>query len=102
MNLLITPILFNVTYNTGSETRYDMRVMFDVLANTYTFPVRLPGNEFVDYIEIERVFACLPGGRGCVGKERMGEEEENYPALTGGWSGCPDGQLGFPGNPAAM
>eukprot|EP00959_Pyramimonas_sp_CCMP1952_P143077 2995578-Pyramimonas_sp.AAC.1 len=25
--------------------------------------------------------------------------EENYPALTGGWSGLPDGQLGFPGNP---
>eukprot|EP00976_Prorocentrum_cordatum_P080833 1184136-Prorocentrum_minimum.AAC.2 len=23
--------------------------------------------------------------------------EENYPALTGGWSGRPDGQLGFPG-----
>eukprot|EP00976_Prorocentrum_cordatum_P065718 1178025-Prorocentrum_minimum.AAC.2 len=30
------------------------------------------------------------------------EEEESYPALTGGWSGRPDGQLGFPGNPAAM
>eukprot|EP00976_Prorocentrum_cordatum_P092267 1188858-Prorocentrum_minimum.AAC.2 len=28
--------------------------------------------------------------------------EENYPALTGGWSGRPDGQLGFPGNPAAI
>eukprot|EP00959_Pyramimonas_sp_CCMP1952_P299344 6260875-Pyramimonas_sp.AAC.1 len=28
--------------------------------------------------------------------------EENYPALTGGWSGCPNGQLGFPGNPAAI
>eukprot|EP00976_Prorocentrum_cordatum_P006821 137013-Prorocentrum_minimum.AAC.1 len=27
----------------------------------------------------------------------------NYPAPSGGWSGCPDrGQLGFPGNPAAM
>eukprot|EP00976_Prorocentrum_cordatum_P063018 1176948-Prorocentrum_minimum.AAC.6 len=22
--------------------------------------------------------------------------EESYPALTGGWSGLPDGQLGFP------
>ena len=28
--------------------------------------------------------------------------EENYPALTGGLSGRPDGQLGFPGNPAAI
>eukprot|EP00959_Pyramimonas_sp_CCMP1952_P061737 1290026-Pyramimonas_sp.AAC.2 len=27
---------------------------------------------------------------------------ENYPALTGGWSGFPDGQLGFLGNPAAV
>eukprot|EP00959_Pyramimonas_sp_CCMP1952_P130391 2726595-Pyramimonas_sp.AAC.1 len=28
--------------------------------------------------------------------------KENYPALMGGWWGCPDGQLGFPGNPAAI
>eukprot|EP00959_Pyramimonas_sp_CCMP1952_P065473 1366878-Pyramimonas_sp.AAC.1 len=34
--------------------------------------------------------------------ERSIRKEENYPALTGGWSGCPDGQLGFPGNPAAI
>eukprot|EP00976_Prorocentrum_cordatum_P045509 918946-Prorocentrum_minimum.AAC.1 len=28
--------------------------------------------------------------------------EENYPALTGGWSGFPNWQLGFPGNPVAI
>ena len=34
--------------------------------------------------------------------DQVVQKKENYPALTGGWSGCPDGQLGFPGNPAAM
>eukprot|EP00959_Pyramimonas_sp_CCMP1952_P379419 7947441-Pyramimonas_sp.AAC.1 len=28
--------------------------------------------------------------------------EEKYPALTGGWSGLPDGQLGFLGNPVPI
>eukprot|EP00959_Pyramimonas_sp_CCMP1952_P040467 846183-Pyramimonas_sp.AAC.1 len=28
--------------------------------------------------------------------------EENYRALTGGWSGLPDGQPGFLGNPVAI
>ena len=29
---------------------------------------------FVDSIEITEVYACLPGGRGCIGKERMGRK----------------------------
>eukprot|EP00959_Pyramimonas_sp_CCMP1952_P372368 7798027-Pyramimonas_sp.AAC.1 len=28
--------------------------------------------------------------------------EENYPAITVGWSGLPDGQLGFLGNPVTI
>eukprot|EP00976_Prorocentrum_cordatum_P046730 944431-Prorocentrum_minimum.AAC.1 len=40
------------------------------------------------------VWATKEGGP-LLGGGRMGWREENYPALAGGWSGLPDGQLGF-------
>jgi hypothetical protein len=57
------------------EKVYDMGQVFDTL-RARSFPVVLkPGinnNKQVENITIQSVYACLPGGRGCVGKERMG------------------------------
>ena len=68
----ITPTLFNFTLNPDAGMRLDMRAMFDIVARTHQFPLRLNGQDIVDFLQIDTVLACLPGGRGCVGKERLG------------------------------
>ena len=68
----ITPTLFNFTLNPDAGMRLDMRAMFDTVARTHQFPLRLNGQDIVDFLQIDTVLACLPGGRGCVGKERLG------------------------------
>eukprot|EP00959_Pyramimonas_sp_CCMP1952_P294191 6153458-Pyramimonas_sp.AAC.2 len=50
------------------------------------------------------MFVWSPRGalrRSCRRCQAFALAEEYYPAFTGGWSRLPDGQLGFPGNPAA-
>ena len=80
---LVTPTLFNVTLNPYPGVRpknpvkeYNMKDMFHHLSSKYTMPVRLntSNTHFVDFIQVDQVFVCLPGGRGCVGKERMGRQ----------------------------
>jgi hypothetical protein len=83
---LIQITLFNAILNPYPGTRpknplkkYNMKKMFEHLANNYTLPSPVALNTsgertFVDHIRIDEVYACLPGGRGCVGKERMGKK----------------------------
>lgn len=56
------------------EKKYPIQDMFERLSKK-SFPVRLnaTNNAQLAYIEIESIRACLPGGRGCVGRERMGK-----------------------------
>ena len=68
----ITPTLFNFTLNPNAGLRLDMRDMFETVARSNEFPLRLNGEDIVDFLQIDTVLACLPGGRGCVGKERLG------------------------------
>jgi len=76
----ITTTILNVIFNPYTEKRpknpekiYDMNDMFDKLSKR-SFPIVLSNisNKYIDNITINSVYACLPGGRGCVGKERMG------------------------------
>jgi hypothetical protein len=59
--------------------KYNMKKMFEKLAKNHTFPYPVAldtslERTYVDSIRIDEVYACLPGGRGCVGKERMGKK----------------------------
>jgi hypothetical protein len=69
---MITPTLFNFTLNPDAGLRIDMRALFERVARAHTYPIRLNGRDIVDFLQIDTVLACLPGGRGCVGKERLG------------------------------
>jgi hypothetical protein len=83
----ITTTLFNAILNPypgkrpkNPEKIYDMKVMFEkIITDQPKLPTRVSfenssTRQFVDYIEISEVYACLPGGRGCVGRERMGRK----------------------------
>lgn len=78
----ITTTIINVVFNPYEDKRpknpeklYDMDVMFDKLSKR-AFPIiiRNKSDEHVEKIVINAVYACLPGGRGCLGKERMGSK----------------------------
>jgi hypothetical protein len=69
---MITPTLFNFTLNPDAGLRIDMRALFERVARAHTYPIRLNGRDIVEFLQIDTVLACLPGGRGCVGKERLG------------------------------
>lgn len=91
---LITTTMFNAILNPYAEKRpktaekiYDMKKMFEKIVKEHpSLPARVSlsdvqknissnkNGRFVDYVEIAEVYACLPGGRGCVGRERMGKK----------------------------
>ena len=83
---LVQITLFNAILNPYPGARpknppklYNMKQMFEKVADSIEVPYRLGESNasqraFVDYIRIDEVYACLPGGRGCVGKERMGRK----------------------------
>lgn len=57
---------------------YNLFELFNELSTTHTFPFKLPSPSSssnanaIDNIMINEIYSCTPGGRGCVGKERMG------------------------------
>jgi hypothetical protein len=89
---LITTTMFNAILNPYAGKRpktpekiYDMKKMFEKIVKEHpSLPARVSlsdvhsntnkNGRFVDYVEIAEVYACLPGGRGCVGRERMGKK----------------------------
>lgn len=83
-----TPIktsLFNATLNPYPGKRpkvveklYSIESMFRNFEQ-FSFPIELRsnGSNALKYIRIDSVLACLPGGRGCVGKERLGSKLTN-------------------------
>lgn len=81
----ITTTILNVLFNPYEDKRpknpeklYDMGVMFDRLgARSFPIVLKSASNKYVENITINAVYACLPGGRGCVGKERMGTKLQN-------------------------
>jgi len=86
----IIPVLVNVTLNPYLGKRpkipvkkYNIETMFNEVAKR-TYPLKLSnGNHnFVDYILIDSASACLPGGRGCTGKERHGTHLLNRQVAT--------------------
>ena len=91
----IVPILFNVTLNPydgprPKKLRENQRVvnikrLFEKLSNdqhSYPFKLRKDMHTYVQHIQIDSVNVCLPGGRGCVGKERHGTEFHNRQVMT--------------------
>jgi hypothetical protein len=85
MSTPITTTIVNVVFNPYQGKRpkhpdkmYDMDVMFDKLSKR-SFPIVIRNNsdKQVEKIVINAVYACLPGGRGCLGKERMGTQLQN-------------------------
>ena len=85
--MVATPIqitLFNATLNPYSEKRpkivdklYSIETMFKNISRL-SFPIELRSqNSIIKHINITSVLACLPGGRGCVGKERLGTKLTN-------------------------
>ena len=82
-----TPIqisLFNATINPYEGKRpkvvnklYSIKDMFERISRL-SFPIELRSNNaLLNYISITSVLACLPGGRGCIGKERLGTKLTN-------------------------
>lgn len=83
---LITTTLFNAILNPYAGKRpknpekvYDMKTMFETIVREHPrLPTRVRradnAGRFVESVEISEVYACLPGGRGCVGRERMGKK----------------------------
>lgn len=82
-----TPIqvsLFNATINPYEGKRpkvvnklYSIKDMFERISRL-SFPIELrTNNTLLNYISITSVLACLPGGRGCIGKERLGTKLTN-------------------------
>lgn len=90
---LITTTLINAILNPYAGKRpktpeklYDMKTMFEKIVREHpSLPARVSlrdvnhnnnnnkNGRFVNFVEIAEVYACLPGGRGCVGRERMGK-----------------------------
>ena len=60
------------------EKKYDIYDMFMKFSNR-KFPITLsfPSSRLFDKIILNTMSVCLPGGRGCVGKERMGKKKLN-------------------------
>jgi len=86
----IIPTLFNATLNAYEgkrpkvpEKKYDIKDVFDDLKQ-HKFPVflRKKENTYVKHIQVRSVSVCTPGGRGCVGRERMGKRYENRQVVT--------------------
>lgn len=80
---LVQITLFNAILNPYPGPRpknppklYNMKNTFETIVNSRELPNKLVAvkSTFVDHIRIDKVYACLPGGRGCVGKERMGRK----------------------------
>jgi hypothetical protein len=83
---LVQITLFNAILNPYPGPRpknppklYNMKHTFETIVKSFELPnklgaVNVSRRTFVDHIRIDEVFACLPGGRGCVGKERMGHK----------------------------
>ena len=77
--------LFNATINAylgkrpkKPERKYNIKEIFNKMGTN--FPLKLKSSvnmKYVNYINIEAVSVCLPGGRGCVGKERLGTKLTN-------------------------
>jgi hypothetical protein len=77
--------LFNATINAylgkrpkNPERKYNIKEMFNKLGTD--FPIELKSTastKYVKHIRIDTVSVCLPGGRGCVGKERLGTKLTN-------------------------
>lgn len=85
----VTPIktsLFNATLNAYVFKRpkvvnkiYSMRDMFENVSKL-NFPIELRADKnatILKQLNITSMLACLPGGRGCVGKERLGTKLTN-------------------------
>ena len=80
--------LFNATINAYPQKRpkepirkYNIKQLFEKTG--VKFPLRLnssSNSKFVQSVIIDSVRICLPGGRGCVGKERMGSKLTNRQA----------------------
>ena len=60
------------------EKKYDIYEMFMKFSNR-KFPITLsfPNSRLFDAIVLHTMSVCLPGGRGCVGTERMGKKKLN-------------------------
>lgn len=80
---LVQITLFNAILNPYPGPRpknppklYNMKNTFETIVKSFELPSKLRAakSTFVDHIRINEVYACLPGGRGCVGKERMGRK----------------------------
>tara|TARA_B100001250_G_scaffold413976_2_gene450048 strand:+ start:126 stop:1256 length:1131 start_codon:yes stop_codon:yes gene_type:complete len=85
----VTPIktsLFNATLNAYVTKRpkvvnkiYSMREMFENISKL-KFPIEIHTEKnasILKQLNITSILACLPGGRGCVGKERLGSKLTN-------------------------
>lgn len=71
LNVLLNP--YDGKRPKKPEKVYDMDQVFDALrARAFPIVLKPSSNKQVKSITIQSVYACLPGGRGCVGKERMG------------------------------
>lgn len=71
LNVLLNP--YDGKRPKKPEKVYDMDQVFDALrARAFPIVLKPTSNKQVKSITIQSVYACLPGGRGCVGKERMG------------------------------
>lgn len=80
---LVQITLFNAILNPYPGARpknppkhYNMKKMFERIAKNHALPDMISSRNttFVEHIRVDEVYACLPGGRGCVGKERMGKK----------------------------
>jgi hypothetical protein len=89
----ITPILFNIIINPlagekknrkklSNATRLvNLPELYAKLSDSkrFTYPHRLSNaaHNYVEYIQIDSVHVCTPGGRGCAGKSRDGVTLQN-------------------------
>lgn len=71
LNVLLNP--YEGKRPKNPEKVYDLNTIFGDLGKR-SFPIKMkdPTNKQIKSIVIQTAFACLPGGRGCVGKDRMG------------------------------
>ncbi len=76
LNVLLNP--YEGKRPKNPEKVYDLNELFRNLGKR-SFPIKMKnnGNKQIKSIVIETAFACLPGGRGCVGKDRMGTKLMN-------------------------
>ena len=71
LNVLLNP--YDGKRPKKPEKVYDMDQVFDALrARAFPIVLKPASHKQVKSITVQSVYACLPGGRGCVGKERMG------------------------------